>query len=121
MRLVGTVFSGLSALVIEDVQGAGGVIVVRARTRERAAECPDCGTETARVHGYHGRPVADVPVDGRQVVVRVRARRLRCPVAGCPRQTFREQVPGVPGRHQRCTPRLTGQVSAVARALGRVW
>jgi transposase len=78
---------------------------------------PGCGTETARVHGYYERTVADVPVDGRRVVVRVTVRRMRCPVAGCPRQTFREQVPGVPGRYQRRTPRLTGQAGAVARAL----
>ena len=42
---------------------------------------------------------------------------MRCPVTGCPRQTFREQVPGVLGRYQRRTARLTGQVSAVAREL----
>jgi hypothetical protein len=38
--------------------------------------------------------VADVPLDGRRVVVRVRVRRLVCPTGGC-RHTFREQVPGV--------------------------
>ena len=43
--------------------------------------------------------------------------RLRCPVPGCARQTFREQVPGVLDRYQRRTRRLTGQVSAVAREL----
>ena len=79
--------------------------------------CPDCGTETARVHGYHERTAADVPADGRRVLVKVRVRRMRCPVTGCPRQTFREQVPGVLGRYQRRTARLTGQVSAVAREL----
>ena len=85
-RLASTVFSGLSALVIEDVQNAGEVILVRARTPGRAMACPDCGTETARVHGYHERMAADVPVDGRHVLVRIRVRRMRCPVTGCPRR-----------------------------------
>src|SRR5215470_1759026 len=115
--LVGTVFSGLSALVIEDVEDAGEVIWVRARTRDGAVACPGCGTQTARVHGYHERTAADVPVDGRRVLVCVRVRRMRCPVPGCPRQTFREQVPGVLDRYQRRTTRLTGQVSVVAREL----
>ena len=66
-ELVGTVFSGLSALVIEDVEDAGEVICVRARTRDGAVACPGCGAETARVHGYHERTAADVPVDGRRV------------------------------------------------------
>jgi hypothetical protein len=55
--LAGIVFSGLSALVIEDVEDAGGVIVVRAKTRGGAAACPGCGARTSRVHGYHERAV----------------------------------------------------------------
>jgi transposase len=66
------------------------------------------------VHGYHWRTVADVPVDGRRVVVRVRVRRLVCPTGGC-RHTFREQVPGVLDRYQRRTTRLTRQVKAVVK------
>jgi transposase len=115
MCLVSTVFSGLSALVIEDVQDAGEVICVRARTRDQAVACPGCGTQTSRVHGYHERTAADVPVDGRRVLVQIRARRMRCPVLGCPRQAFREQVPGVLDRYQRRTCRLNGQVRAVVR------
>ncbi len=116
-ELVRAVFSGLSGLVIEDVEDAGDVIAVRAGTPGGPVACPDCGTETARVHGYHERTAADVPAGGRRVLVRVRVRRMRCPVPGCPRQTFREQVPGVLGRYQRRTTRLAGQVSAVAREL----
>jgi transposase len=116
-ELVGVVFSGLSALVIEDVKDAGEIIVVQAKTRAGAVACPGCGAETGRVHGYHERTAADVPVDGRRVVVRVRIRRMRCPVTGCAAQTFREQVPGVLDRYQRRTTRLTAQVSTVAREL----
>jgi transposase len=116
-ELVGIVFSGLSVLVIEDVQDAGDLIVVRAATRNAPVACPGCGTETSRVHGYHERTPADVPVDGRRVLVKVKARRMRCPVLGCATQTFREQVPGVLERYQRRTERLNGQVSAAVREL----
>lgn len=51
---------------------------------------------------FHGRVVANVPADGLRVVVLVRVRRLVCPVPGCPRQTFREQVPGVMERDIAC-------------------
>lgn len=116
-ELVGIVFSGLSALVIEDVEDAGEVICVRARTRGGAVACPGCGAETSRVHGYHQRTAADVPVDGRRVVVKVRVRRMRCPALDCTVQTFREQVAGVLERYQRRVCRLTAQVSAVAHEL----
>ncbi|MGW6413368.1 ISL3 family transposase [Streptomyces vinaceus] len=116
-RLVGTVFSGLSALVIEDVRDGGDVVRVTARTRDATVPCPACGTPTAKVHGYHRRTVTDVPVDGRQVVVHLRVRRLVCPVLGCWRQTFREQVFGLLERHQRRTTRLTSQISQVVKEL----
>jgi transposase len=64
--------------------------------------------------------VADVPADGRPVVLRVRVRRIRCPALGCPVQTFREQVPGVLDRYQRRTTRLADQAGeAVRRLAGR--
>ncbi|MFC9079638.1 ISL3 family transposase [Streptomyces sp. NPDC057062] len=109
-------FSGLSPLVVEDVVDEGERIVVRARTPRDTAICSVCGASSERVHGYHWRTVADVPVDERRVVVRVRVRRLVCPTRGC-RHTFREQVPGVLDRYQRRTVRLTRQVKAVVKEL----
>ncbi|MFF4668178.1 ISL3 family transposase [Streptomyces sp. NPDC001282] len=110
-------FSGLSALVVEGVTGGFGVIRVTARTREGPVPCPVCGTPTGRVHGFHHRTVADVPVDGRRVVVLARLRRLVCPALGCSRQTFREQVPGIVERYQRRTTRLADQLGSVVKEL----
>ncbi|WP_432279539.1 transposase family protein [Nocardia carnea] len=90
--------------------------MVRARTPGGAAECPGCGAGSARIHGVHERRLADLPVDGRSVMVRVRVRRLYCPTQGCQR-TFREQVPGVVERYQRRATRLTGHVRAAVREL----
>jgi transposase len=70
--------------------------------------------ETGRVHGYIERSLADVPVDGRSVVVRVRTRRMRCSMLGCSRQTFREPLT-MAGRYQRRTARLATQVGHVVR------
>ncbi|CAL9454261.1 hypothetical protein SUDANB146_04010 [Streptomyces sp. enrichment culture] len=94
-ELVSVVFSALASLVVEDVADEGEFIRVQARTRDDPVQCPVCGQPTGRVHGIHRRTIADVPTDGRRVVVSVQVRRLVCPVLGCPRQTFREQVPGL--------------------------
>lgn len=115
--LVLTVFSGLSVLVVEDVVDDGRTIRVAARTRDAPVPCPVCGRPTEKVHGYHRRTVTDVPVDGRAVVVALRVRRLACPHLDCPRQTFREQVPGLLERLQRRTVRLTRQITAVVKEL----
>jgi transposase len=111
------VFSGLSSLVIEDVTDQDELIVVRARTPGGPVPCPRCGGLAGYVHGYCERTVADVPADGRPVVLHVRVRRMRCPVLDCPVQTFREQVAGVLDRYQRRTTRLTIQAGGVARQL----
>lgn len=116
-KLVGALFSGLSALSIEGVEDAGDVIVVRASTKGDVVVCPACGTPTGRVHAFHERVPADVPVDGRRVLVRLRIRRMRCPVTECTRQTFREQVPGLIERYQRRTVRLGEQVRGIVREL----
>jgi hypothetical protein len=58
ISLVGIVFAGLSALVIEDVEDEGSSVVVRARTRGAAVPCPGCGAESSRVHGYYERTAA---------------------------------------------------------------
>ena len=68
------------------------------------------------MHGYVERRVADVLVDGRPVVVRVRTRRMRCSTLGCSRQTFREPLT-VAGRYQRRTGRLATQVGHAVREL----
>ncbi|WP_182456523.1 ISL3 family transposase [Streptacidiphilus sp. P02-A3a] len=110
-------FSGLSALVVEDVVDDGESVRVVARTPDGAVPCPVCGTPAGRVRSFHGRTVTDAAVDGRRVVVEVRVRRLVCPVLGCPRQTFREQVPSLLGRYQRRTNRLAAQPGSVVAGL----
>jgi transposase len=109
-------FSGLAPLIIDEIKGEDALIRVLARTPGGSVACPGCGTQTARVHSYHERAVTDIPVGGRQVVIRVRVRRLVCHTPGCGR-TFREQVPGVLLRYQRRTLRLTSMIGAIVREL----
>ncbi|GLW74470.1 hypothetical protein Kpho02_67680 [Kitasatospora phosalacinea] len=60
-------------------------------------------------------------LDPRSPRTKVRVRRMVCPVLGCPRQTFREQVPGLIERYQRHTRRLADQVGEIVKELaGRV-
>lgn len=107
----------MSPLVIEDVVDEGEVIRVVARTQDGPVPCPACGAPTDRVHGFHHRTLADVPTDGRRVLVAVRVRRLACPVLGCRWQTFREQVPSLLERYQRRTSRLSAQLGLVVKEL----
>ncbi len=56
------VFPQLAVVFIDRVVEKGSVVRVVARTRAGPAPCPQCGTVTTRVHGYHRRRLADLPV-----------------------------------------------------------
>lgn len=69
------------------------------------------------MHGFHGRVLADVPVDGRRIIASVRVRR-RCAkfstarVSDVPRADSR-----VVERYQHRTNRLTNQPNSVVKEL----
>jgi hypothetical protein len=62
--LVETVFSGLPALVVENMTDQGEVIRLAARTRHEAVPCPKCGTPTARVNGHLQAPMGSLCAPG---------------------------------------------------------
>ncbi|KLL10599.1 ISL3 family transposase [Frankia coriariae] len=116
-ELLKTVFPQLAAVLVQRVVDEGQRVRVVARTRADPVACPRCGTLTARVHGYHRRWLADLPVGGRPVVIELTLRRLVCPSPDCSQQTFREQVPGLAERYARRTPHLGALISAVGVVL----
>nr|WP_131787031.1 ISL3 family transposase [Protofrankia symbiont of Coriaria ruscifolia] len=107
------VFPHLDAVIIDRVVDEGPVVRVVARTRAGPLPCPQCGTVTTRVHGYHRRHLADLPVGGRPVMIELTVRRLVCDNLRCPRQTFREQVPGLTEHYARRTPSLGALITWV--------
>ncbi|WP_426636017.1 transposase family protein [Planosporangium sp. 12N6] len=112
--MIKVVFPQLSAMLIDEVVEQGQGLRVRARTPPAAVACPQCGQPSTRVHAYHLRCLADLPVGGRGVIVELRVRRLVCPTASCPRRTFREQVPALARRWARRTCQLTALIADLA-------
>ncbi|MFJ2028617.1 ISL3 family transposase [Streptosporangium sp. NPDC087985] len=110
-------FPQLADVVLEQVAAEQQVVLVRARTRSVAVPCPACGVLARRVHAYHTRRLADVPVGSGSVVVDLRIRRLVCETRGCVRQTFREQVRQVAARYARRTVGLAALIVDVAVVL----
>jgi len=79
------------------------------------AACPDCGTMSSRLHSRYQRTLGDLPWQGRAVVLRVQARRFRCPHPACPRQTFAERL----GDAAAAWVRRTGRLGALQHHLGQ--
>lgn len=94
------------------------MIGITAGTGDGPVGCPACSMASRRVHSRYERRLSDTAVGGREVMIRLRVRRLFCDNTDCGRKTFAEQVPELAGRHARRTTVLQRLLRAVALALG---
>ena len=105
-------------LLVQQVLPEPDRVVILSRPTAAASVCPLCGKTSARVHSHYQRHLADLPWQGRVVVLRVQVRRFRCATDGCPRQVFAERLPEVVTSRARRTVRLAGVQHHIALALG---
>ena len=107
----------LSPVVIDGIDCVDGAVVIAAHPRARGSRCRRCGRVSTRVHSRYRRQLADLPVSGRPVEVRLTVRRFFCDHVDCSAGTFVEQVPGLTERHARRSPGLQAALVAIALAL----
>lgn len=100
------------------MHAVGTGVRIEARTGTDPVECPSCGIESHRVHSRCDRWLADTALAGREVLIRLRVRRLFCDNRDCARKTFAEQVSGLTTRHGRHPTILRRVRRAVGLALG---
>ncbi|MFK0016920.1 ISL3 family transposase [Streptomyces sp. NPDC091027] len=112
------VWPGVEGLGIDAVGVVGDVVWIDLRARQRTVACPSCGVTASRVHSTYMRRLADRPLGGRQVVLRLRVRRFFCDTGLCSRRTMAEQVRGLTSRYQRRTTALARMVQAIGLAVG---
>ncbi|WP_455711435.1 ISL3 family transposase [Streptomyces hirsutus] len=113
----GLLLPSITDVSVLSLDVSDDAIRIEACSKAAGAACPDCGSESSRVHSSYLRFPADVPSGGRQVVLHLRVRRFFCPQPSCERRTFAEQMPGLTRRHSRWTERLRSALAAVGLAL----
>lgn len=95
------------------------MIVVSARAKAEERACPLCGRSSSRVHSRYVRTDADLPCAGKQVGLRLVARRFVCDAPLCRRRIFAERFEdGVVPERSRRTSRLECVVHHLGLALG---
>ncbi|MGW4369746.1 transposase family protein [Nocardia takedensis] len=104
-------------MAVEGVEEVAGAACVRVSALAAAGVCVRCGCEATRVHSRYERCLADAPVGGRRLVVRLRVWRWFCDQQSCGVVTFVEQVAGLTVRHGRRTPLLRAMLEEIAVAL----
>ena len=107
-----------AGLLVQQVLLEPDRIIILSRSTAATSACPLCGTNSVQVHSHYQRHLADLPCQGRPVVLRVQVRRFRCASRECPRQVFAECLPDVVAPRARRTVRLADIQHHVAIALG---
>lgn len=93
-------------------------LVVSAVACGPAPQCPECRARGRRVHSSYERGLAERPLTGQTLQVRLRVRRFFCDRSSCKRKTFVEQVNGLSERYRRSSLGTTQWLRAVAVELG---
>lgn len=115
--LLNVLFPHLAAVRVDELSDQEGVVCIRARAQSDEAACPACGNASSRVHGWYERRLADAPLAGRAVVIRLRVRKFVCETLGCVRRIFAEQLAGLTVRHGRRSLQLFASMTVIAFAL----
>lgn len=108
----------LPGLNVTEVRRQDNQVELFAVSEHGTAKCPDCGTNSSRIHSYYDRAPADFPVSAQSVRLHLRVKRFRCQSEGCSRATFVEVFPDLLEKYARRTVRLHKAQAAIAFALG---
>src|SRR5260370_39430673 len=101
-----SLFGFPSNLSLDSIEVHDQTITVHLHTTSPTAVCPQCGTAGSRVHSRDPRTIADVAFGGRNVVVKLLARKWICPEASCSQHLFAERFPELVQRYAPMTHRL---------------
>jgi len=113
-----TLFPHLVGRHLERVEIADDVIIVHLASARCWAACPLCRRRSRCIHATDARTLADLPVAGRTLILRLRVRRFRCANAACPRRIFAERFPTLAGVRARRTHAQRTALEQIGFALG---
>ncbi|RFC75170.1 transposase [Streptomyces sp. AcE210] len=104
-------FPGM-AVRLDEVVFTAEVLVVSAVACGPPPRCPGCRSRARRVHSTYERGLAERPLTGKKLQVKLRVRRFFCDRSSCRRKTFVEQVDGLselPALQPRHAPVVAGR------------
>lgn len=115
---VSSILPGFPGLSCDEVVVADDLVTVGVSSALSECRCPQCGWPSRRVHSRYDRRLADLPWQGRQVILRWRTGRWFCDNPACSRRTFAERQPDIAAAHARRTSRLTAALAVIGLTCG---
>jgi transposase len=111
-------FPHLRCLRIDALTRTADRLKILVSPTRRTARCPSCGRCSAQLHSRYERMLADLPVAGLPVLLRVRVRRFRCRRRRCPQRIFAERLPALADVRARRTHGQRAALTAIGFAVG---
>lgn len=108
----------LTYVHLDGIESDGATTILVGTAKQASARCPLCGGRSRSVHSWYVRSVADLPLAGTTVVLRLRVRRFFCRVPTCPRRIFCERLPDLVAPQGRWSHGLRAAIQQIGFALG---
>jgi len=106
------------AFELVEVRKTEATLTLVGQSTVHEQACPYCGIISRKIHSYYQRQPQDLPCQGVQVRLQLRAKRFRCANPQCTHRTFAERFSTLVGWHQQRTLRLDDLLEAIAFQLG---
>ncbi|WP_249065801.1 transposase [Argonema antarcticum] len=68
----------LPGVIVEDSKETAETLILSVRVEKKTGACPRCGRISHRLHQNKGHLVRDLPIGGREVILKVNRRRFKC-------------------------------------------
>ncbi len=107
-----------AVLRLEKIVAEENCLTIVVSSIQRSAKCPLCSQFSRKKHSLYLRRVADLPLQGVPVLLRLAVRKFFCSNDSCRRKVFAERLPSVVAAFARRTARLDTAFAAIAFALG---
>jgi transposase len=91
-----------------------GKIEITAKSLTGHAVCPACGKISRSYHSTYKRTIEDLPLLGKNVLIKITAYRYYCENSDCAQKVFAEELEGFAGWFRRKTERLEDLITSIA-------
>lgn len=82
-------------------------------SNKETLRCPECGSETTKVHSRYKKSFQDLPIQGKKVILVLNNRNMFCVNKDCKRYTFSEQFEFIDSKAKK-TKRLIEEIIRVS-------
>lgn len=78
-------------LEVLDIKDLDNQYIITVKSTNNDAKCPFCGTVSNKVHQKYTKSIQDLPINNKDVILKVKCRIFRCDNKECDHFSFNEQ------------------------------